>query len=120
MTKLEIFSNRIELISGVESFVLVRRSGEVVTHNMKNPDDLASMVTICGIGANAVLHSVGFSQFRHLTLNRVDRRNFLVFFLDRYFLGIQQIAGTDDQQLAAEIYDFLQDLLEKNRKEVQN
>lgn len=115
MTKLEVFSNRIELLSGVEGFVLVRRSGEVVTHNMKNADDLASMITICGIGANAVMQAIGFSQFRHLVLNRIDRRNFLVFFLDRYFLGIQQIAGTDDQQLAAEVYDFLQELLEKSR-----
>jgi hypothetical protein len=120
MTKLEVFANRIELISGVESFVLVRRSGEVVTHNMKDPNDLASMVTICGIGSNAVMQTIGFSNLRHLSINRIDQRNFLVFHLDRYFLGVQQVAGTDDQKLAAEIYDFLQNLLQQHRKEAHN
>ncbi len=117
MTRLEVFTNRIELIGGVESFVLVRRSGEVVTHNLRNPGELAAMVTICGIGANAVMQSIGFSHFRHLTINRVDRRSFLVFFLDRYFLGVQQVAGADDGRLARDVYDFLQDLLSQNRKE---
>jgi len=120
MTKLEVFTNQIGLISGVESFVLVQQSGEVVTHNMNNPDDLASMVTICGIGSNAIMQTVGFSHFRHMMFNRIDSRNFMVFFLDRYFLGIQQVSGTDDQQLSAEIYDFLKNLIEQNRKEVQN
>ena len=117
MTRLEVFANRIELISGVESFVLVRKSGEVVTHNMKNPEDLAAMVTICGIGSGAAMQAIGFSNFRFMMFNRVDQRNFMVFFLDRYFLGIQQIAGADDKQLSSEIYEFIQNLLAKIRGE---
>jgi len=120
MTKLEIFANRIELVSGVETFVLVRRNGEIVTHNMKTPDDLAAMVTICGIGSNAVMQTIGFSGLRHLSINRIDQRNFLVFYLDRYFLGVQQVAGTDGQRLAFEIYDFLQSLLKQYQKETQS
>lgn len=120
MTKLEVFTNRIELISGVESFVLVQRNGEVVSHNINNPDDLASMVTICGIGSNAIMQTIGFSHFRHMMFNRMDRRNYLVFFLDRYFLGIQQVSGTDDQQLSVDIYNFIQNLLKQSAKEVQH
>ena len=120
MTRLEVFANRIELISGVESFVLVRRSGEVVTHTMKSPDDLASMVTICGIATNAVKQTFGFTDFRHLSFNRLGQRNFLLFYLDRYFLGVQQVAGTDAQRLATEIDDFLKSLLNQYRKETQS
>jgi len=120
MTRLEIFANRIALISGVESFVLVRRSGEIVTHNSKSADELAAMVTICGIGTNAVRQTVGFSEFRHLSFNRLGQRNFLLFTLDRYFLGVQQVAGTDAQHLATEINAFLNNLLKQFRKEAQN
>lgn len=119
MTKLEVFTNRIESVGGVESFVLVRQSGEIVTHNMKNPDDLASMVTICGIGSNAIKQTIGFSHFKHMMFNRIDQRNFLVFLLDRYLLGIQQVSGADDQQLTVEIYNFIQNLLEQSSREVQ-
>lgn len=117
MTKLELFTNRIELIRGVESFILVRRSGEVVTHNMKNPEEVASMVTICGIGASAIMQTIGFSQFRHLMFNRIEKRNFMIFFLDRYFLGVEQITGTDEQRLAAEINKFLEELLLQHHQE---
>jgi hypothetical protein len=50
----------------------------------------------------------------------MDRRNFLVFFLDRYFLGVQQVSGADDQQLSVDIYNFIQNLLEQSAKEVQH
>ena len=120
MSKLQKFTNRLERINGVESFVLVRHGGEVVAHNFNSPDDLASMITICGIESRAIMQTIGFAQFRFLMFNRIDQRNFLVFFLDRYFLGIQQIAGTDNQRLSEEIYEFLQNVRNQNRKEVQN
>ena len=120
MSKLEIFTKQIGLISGVESYILVRRSGEIITHNMSNPEDLASMVTMSGLGASDIMQAIGFTQFNHLSFNRMGKRNFLLFFLNRYFLGIQQIAGTDDQQLATEISQLLESLVQQNPNEVEH
>lgn len=108
MIELEHLTEQIKLISGVESYALVRRNGEVVFHNLRDPDDLASMISISGIGADTIKRKIGFSQFRFLTFNRVDKRTFMIFFLNQYFLGIQQIAGSDDQRLAAEICRLLE------------
>ena len=120
MSKLELFTKQIGLISGVEGYIIVRRSGDIITHNMSNPEDLASMVTMSGLGASDIMQTIGFTRFNHLSFNRMGKRDFLIFFLNRYFLGIQQIAGTDDQQLATEISQLLENLLQQNPNEVEH
>jgi len=120
MSKLELFTKQIGLINGVESYILVRRSGEIIADNTSNSEDLASMVTMCGLGASDIMQTIGFTQFKHLSFNRMGKRNFLLFFLNRYFLGIQQIAGTDDQQLATEISQLLENLSQQDHNEVEN
>ncbi|PLX86226.1 MAG: hypothetical protein C0614_03885 [Desulfuromonas sp.] len=113
MTRLKLLKDRLERIRGVENYVLVRHDGEVISHNMNNPDKVASMVAICGRSSNLLKEANGFSETNHIILTRKDRRHFLVFCLSRYFFGVQQIPGTDTQRLASSISGVIREIPRK-------
>jgi len=111
-------TNQLEQINGIESYILVEQDGAVVAHNMKNHDEISSMVTICGIGSSAIMESIGFSRIKYLMLSRIDKRNFLVFLFDEYFLGVQQVSGTDGDQLSVEIAETFNNLSRLRQKDI--
>ena len=109
MIEVDQLTSRLKQINGIESYLLLDRNGEILAHNIKNPDDLASMITIGGIGSEAIMPTIGCNHFRYLVFNRMSQRNFLVFPLRQALLGIQQISGTDDDDLPAEIIHCLEE-----------
>ena len=115
MSAAERFAQRISQIKGVDRFVLTRQDGQIVTHNLSNPEQLASVVTLGGYGAQAVQDSVGFSPFRYLVCTRPESRNLIIFPLDKYFLGIQQKPDTSQGELVGEVGRFLQHILSRRK-----
>jgi len=116
MSAAERFANRIAQIKGVDQFVLTRQDGQIITHNLSNPEQLASVVTLGGYGAQAIQKSVGFSQFRYLVCTRPQSQNLIVFSLDKYFLGIQQKPDTSQAELVSEVSRFLQHILSRRKE----
>ncbi|TYP00161.1 hypothetical protein EDC39_101322 [Geothermobacter ehrlichii] len=103
----ERFARRISQIDGVASFVLVRRDGRVITHNLDDPDDLAALTTLCGLQADSIARALGFSQIDTLMLRRKEKEHLALFKLDRYFLGIIQRPDSDSEKLAQDVRSFL-------------
>ena len=116
MSAAERFANRIAQIKGVDHFVLTRQDGQIITHNMPNPEVLASVVTLGGYGAQAIQKTVGFSPFRYMVCTRPQSQNLIVFSLDKYFLGIQQKADTSQAELVGEVSRFLQHILSRRKE----
>jgi uncharacterized secreted protein with C-terminal beta-propeller domain len=116
MSATERFSNRIVQIKGVDHFVLTRQDGQIITHNLSNPEQLVSVVTLGGYAAQAIQKRVGFSQFRYLVYTRPQGRNLIVFSFDKYLLGIQQKADTSQTELVGEVSLFLQHILNRRNE----
>ena len=116
MSAAERFANRIAQIKGVDHFVLTRQDGQIITHNMPNPEVLASVVTLGGYGAQAIQKTVGFSPFRYMVCTRPQSQNLIVFSLDKYFLGIRQKADTSQAELVGEVSRFLQHILSRRKE----
>ena len=111
MSAIERFAQRLSQLKGVEHFVLTRNDGQLVTHDLPEPDELASLVTLCGLSAQAIRKTVGFSQFKHLVCACARQPDLIIFPLERYFLGIRKKAGANQAELIAEVTRFLQRLL---------
>ena len=45
MSAAERFARRINRIKGVTGFILTRNDGQVITHNVDRPEELASLIT---------------------------------------------------------------------------
>ena len=109
----ERFANRLNKIKDVKHFVLARNDGQLVTHNLTEPDNLSSMTTLCGMYANQIRETLGFSNFEHMVLFRGNEEHVVLFPLDRYFLGIVHHSQADLPALIEKITRFLQSLLLK-------
>jgi len=111
MSNADRFAQRINQIDGISQFVLCRHDGHVITHNMDDCDDLSSVATICGINAQAIQTTIGFSGFRCLTLSRPGREHCHIFPIDKYFLGVIQSPDASSSALIGEVQNFLQTLV---------
>lgn len=111
MSNADRFARRMIQIAGVSQFVLCRHDGNVITHNMQECDDLASVATICGMSAQAIQSIIGFSGFRHLSFSLQGRQNCHIFPIDKYFLGVIQTAESSSGQVLTDVQNFLQSLV---------
>jgi len=115
MSAAKRFAQRISEMNGVASFILTRNDGLVIVHNLADPDDFATTVTLAGTNALAIRKAIGFSQFRYLLFPHPQGEHLLVFSLDKYFLGVQQLGDCDQISLIEEISGYLQTLLSQGR-----
>lgn len=116
MSTVERFANRIAQIKGVDRFILTRQDGQIIVHNLSNPEQLASVVLLGGYSAQEIQKSGGFSQFHYLICTRPQNQNLIVFLLDKYFLGIQQKADTSQIELVGEVSRFIQHILSRRKE----
>jgi predicted regulator of Ras-like GTPase activity (Roadblock/LC7/MglB family) len=115
MSAAKRFAQRITEMNGVAHFVLTRNDGLVIVHNLADPDDLATSVTLAGTNALAIRKTIGFSQLRYLLFPQAQGEHLLVFSLDKYFLGVQLHHDCDHAALIDEISGYLQTLLSQGR-----
>lgn len=116
MSAAERFAKRINRIKGVANFILTRNDGRIITHNVDHPEDLATLVTLCGFNADAVRKTIGFSQFNYLYAGCQHQNPLLVFPFDRYFLGIRQLRDAEQQELIEEVQHVLQQVVSQRDK----
>lgn len=109
----ERFAKRLSQIGGIKHFVLARNDGVIVSHNHPAPDDLASLTALCGMYALQVKDILEFCRFEYMCMNRSNHEDFLIFPLDRYFLGVVHHSGISQNGLVEKLTRFLQSLLLK-------
>lgn len=80
----------VDKVDGVDGCLLVRADGVLLGQTIEDPEIYSTLLVISGGRAAEVMESAGFSYCRHLTFNRADERNFYVFPIDKYLLGIVQ------------------------------
>ena len=103
----ERFAEQIKGIHGIDQFALVRNDGRIVTHNMLDPDDFAALITLCGRGSVSLQKPLGVSHLKQIIYTRPRNENIIIFQLQKYYLGIQQTGGTDQDIVIHEVSRLL-------------
>ncbi|GAB4175443.1 MAG: hypothetical protein Tsb0017_26800 [Geothermobacteraceae bacterium] len=114
-TASERFAARMAAIEGVRHFVLIRRDGQVITHNLEDPDELAALATLCGLQSEAIAETHGFSPLVRLCLRRSGGESFSLFRLDKYYVAVMQEAACPLEDLFDRISKFLSSLRRKKQ-----
>jgi len=115
MSAIERFANRIRQIKGVAEFALVRNDGHTMVHNLREPGEFTSLVTLFGLNAHSIGKSIGFSQYHYLIANRHAAGSLLIFPLDKYFLGIAQRQDANQAAMIAEIQAVLAQVVSQKK-----
>ena len=107
------FNELLSEIHGIDQFALVRNDGRIVTHNMFDPDEFASMITLCGRNAVSLRRPLGVSHLKQIIYSRPRDENIIIFQLQKYFLGIQQKCDTDQDFVIHEVNRLLRQVVQK-------
>lgn len=84
------FVARIDKIDGVAGCLLVRHDGVLLGQTIEDPEVYSTLLTIGGSLSRKVMEKTGFSYCRHLDFSRSSKRNFYIFPIDKYLLGVVQ------------------------------
>lgn len=110
------FAQRLMSIEGVEQIILTRNDGHVITHNVRDPDELSALAILSGITAAGVSKSMGFSPMNFLMTTRRSAGPFLVFPVDKYYLGVIQHPDATQQEMIEEIQHVLKQVVNQRKK----
>ena len=105
MTTLEAF-NKVANLEGVDQYILVDHKQNIITHDIKNPDKIANMITACGKNSSAIAKT----QLKYLIFSRNCKQNFFIFPVGNYYLGVIKSKNIESITLANNIDNFLKDL----------
>ena len=84
------FIARINRIEGVSGCLLVRNDGVLLGQTLDDPEVYSTLMVISAGLSRDIMEKAGFSYCRHLSFNRNRKRNFYVFPIDKYLLGVVQ------------------------------
>ncbi|MBN1141434.1 MAG: hypothetical protein JXB25_06535 [Deltaproteobacteria bacterium] len=107
MTGVDLFSQHIGQIKGVENFMVLRHDGHMLTHNMSQPEKMSSLATLTGISAQSIQKTMGFTPFRYLVFAREHNQSLIIFTLDKFYVGILAKTGFNLAELIEDIAKFL-------------
>jgi hypothetical protein len=84
------FVARIDAIDGVSGCLLVRDDGVLLGQTLDDPEVFSTLLVISNNLSREVMEKVGFSYCQHVSFSRSSKRNFYLFPIDRYLLGVVQ------------------------------
>jgi hypothetical protein len=84
------FVTQINKIDGVSGCLLVRNDGVLLGQTIDDPEIYSTLLLISGGLSREIMENTGFSYCRHLSFSRSRKRNFYVFPIDKYLLGVVQ------------------------------
>jgi hypothetical protein len=105
MTTLEDF-NKISNVDGVDQYILIDNKQNIITHDIENPDKVASIITTCGKNSYAIAKT----QLKYLIFSRSCKNNIFIFPVGNYYLGVVKSKNIENITLANNIDNFLKAL----------
>ena len=74
----------------MDSYLLMKLDGKILSHNVADPDGLASFMGITGLGIKKIQEILGFQHFNHLLLKRENKQNLILLKIGGILLGVWQ------------------------------
>jgi len=98
---------KISQIAGVDQYILVDQKGNIAAHDIKYPEKIAGMILSCGQNSFAI----GKTQFKYIVFSRKNQKNFFIFPVGNYYLGVVKQKSVNNFVLADNIIEFLKGIL---------
>ncbi len=92
MATAEDFIGRIDQIDGVAGCLLIKKDGAVLGQTVDDPEVYSALMQMGSQSSDAIMANTGCSYCRYLSFNRTNLKNFYVFPIDKYLLGVVQQA----------------------------
>ncbi len=84
------FVVRVNKIDGVAGCLLVRNDGVLLGQTLDDPEVYSTLLVISNSRSREIMEKTGFSFCRHISFGRSSKRDFYVFPIDKYLLGVVQ------------------------------
>lgn len=110
MTSLKTFM-QIAKLPGVDQYILVDRQGKIAAHDIKTPEQAATMVLTCGLNSEVI----GRTRFEQIIISRQNQKNIFIFPVGKYYLGVVKQKQIDNIRLVNHIGKFLDRILNKKK-----
>jgi predicted regulator of Ras-like GTPase activity (Roadblock/LC7/MglB family) len=111
MPSLQDFVGNLSKVTGVRSYLVIRRDGKILSQNVRIPDSISAMVVLCGLNAESVMAPAGLSRFRCLVLARGKKEKLLVFPANQFFLLVIEAPGAYTPDLVKDIEGIMQSII---------
>jgi len=99
-------------VDGVDQYILVNSNGNIAAHKIDAPQKAAEIVLTCGKNSSAI----GKARFEHLLFSRENQKNFFIFPVGKYYLGVVKQDNINNATLVGNIVNFLKDLQKRQKK----
>jgi hypothetical protein len=100
---------QIAAVTGVDQYIVVDHKGQIVVHDITDPERLAGMVFSCGRNA----YAIGKTQLKYVLFPRKNQKNFFIFPVGNYYLGVIKEHSIDNLVLIDNVATFLNGLLKE-------
>ena len=97
---------KISTLTGVEGYILVDSQAKIAVQDIKDPQTMARITFSCGQNCFAI----GRTQFKYLFFSRKNQKDFFIFPLGKYYLGVVKQGHADNSILVDTILKFIEDL----------
>ncbi|WP_300463897.1 roadblock/LC7 domain-containing protein [Desulfobacula sp.] len=98
---------QIATVTGVDQYIVVDHMGQIIAHDIKDPERSAGMVFACGRNA----YAIGKTRLKYVLFPRENQKNFFIFPVGNYYLGVVKEHSIDNSVLTDNIMTFLTGLL---------
>ncbi len=105
-----IFSEKflqISMVQGVDQYILLDNRGNIIAHEIKDPQKASEMVFSCGRN----IRNVGKNRFQYAVFSRKNKKDIIIFPIGNYSLGVVKQEEADTFVLVDIILKFLHELL---------
>jgi hypothetical protein len=100
---------KILAIEGVSQYILLGPDGQAIAHNVENHLILTSLIISC----TSICKLINGNQFRHLIFSQEDNRDFFIFPVGKYYLGVIKSGDCDAESLPIKVSNFITELARK-------
>lgn len=107
---------KIAKIDGVKNFILIRKDGQVMTHNMEKPESLSPFIVLCGLNADAIGVILSLQQMTNITISRENREHLHIFPAGNYFAAVFQKSDAYPPDVVKSISKFIGSIITQPKK----
>jgi len=107
---------KIAKVDGVKNFILIRKDGQVMTHNLEKPEALSPFIVLCGLNADAIGVILNLQQTENITISRNNREHLHIFPAGNYFAAVFQKSDAYPPDVIKNISKFIGTIISKPQK----
>ncbi len=101
------FVDRINQIDGVAGCLLVKDNGALLGQTLDDVEVYSTLLQLSSSLSRDIMTNIGFSHCRYLSFSRLNMQNFYVFPIDKYLLGVVQLADCSADAMLERIYRLI-------------